>query len=119
VPAPFAARPLRGGAVSPQATGVGGNTPGLSGYGAGANPPVAEQAAAPEQSAEANMIVLEANRLRHQQEIQAGRYPPLPRSALTDALQQESAAGATVTTPAPRPTLPIPPGGPQPFPAAQ
>jgi hypothetical protein len=118
VPPSFATRPLRGGAVSPQTTGVGGGTPGLPGYGAGV-PSVAQQPAAPQQSAEANFIMLEANRIRHQEEIQAGRYPPLPRTPLTDALQQESAAGATVTTPAPRPTLPIPPGGPQPFPAAQ
>lgn len=116
VPPPLGTRPLRGGAVSPQATGVGGSTPGLSGYGAGANAAVAQ--AAPDQSAEANMIMLEANRLRHQQDIQAGRYPPLPRSALTDALQQESAAGATPTTPVQQPMLPRP-GMPLPLPAAQ
>jgi hypothetical protein len=107
VPPPLGTRPLRGGAVSPQATAEGG---------AGANPALAQ--AAPEQGGEVNMILLEANRLRHQQEIQAGRYPPLPRSPLTDALQQESAAAATPTTPVQQPMLPRP-GMPLPLPAAQ
>jgi hypothetical protein len=118
VPPPLGTRPLRGGAVSSQATGEGGNTPGLTGSGAGANPTSAQQPTSFQQSAESTSLLLEANRLRHQQEIQAGRYPPLPRSSLTEGLQQESAAGATATTPVQQPTLPRP-GMPLPLPAAQ
>jgi hypothetical protein len=118
VPLPLGTRPLRGGAVSPQATGVGGNTPGLSG-GAGANPSVAQQPIASSLGAEGNALLLEANRLRHQQDIEAGRYPPLPRAPLTDAIQQEIGGGASAPAPVvQQPMLPRP-GMPLPLPAAQ
>ena len=78
-------------------------------------PPVTQRPAEPALSAEANALMLEVNRLRHQQEIQAGLYPPLPHSPLSDAIQQEM-PGAPVSTPVQQPTLPLPPGGARPFP---
>jgi hypothetical protein len=125
VPAPFVTRPLRppggGEAVSPQASGGGGYAPGMPG-GAGVNPSVAQQPTEPQLSAEANALMLEVNRLRHADDIQAGRYPALPRHPLmSDAIQQEINGGSSVTTPVQpqQPTLPVPPGGPRPLPLPQ
>ncbi len=106
--------PGAGGSVSPQAAGggvglpggtslpgvgVGGASTGLTGTSAStasALPPVTSQNT-PEETA----LMLEANRLVHQQAIQAGRYPPLPPNPYAAAFGQ-GAAAPPAPTPAPQ-----------------
>ena len=133
-PAQFPARSLRlpgaAGPVSPQGAvggasaagvNVGGATRSLSGPGAAATASGTTQPAAPPRSVEENLLLSEANWLRHQDEIRAGRYPPLPRHPLADALNPDSGAGTTAPTTPQVPSLPLPPGAARQYvpPAAQ
>ncbi len=117
VPPPFTGRPLRlpgsPGAYSPQGGVPGAGLPGMN---TGVNPSATQRQVGNGLGAEGNALMLEANRLRHAEDIKAGRYPPLPRSPLTDAMEQEMNAGASTPTPTPQMTLPLPPGGPRPLP---
>jgi hypothetical protein len=130
----FLARPLRlpgpTGPVSPQGAvaavsgagvNVGGAPVNLSGSGAAATTSGTTQPAGPVRSAEENLLMLEANRLRHQDEIRAGRWPPLPRHPLTDTLYQDSGAATTAPATPQVPRLPLSPGAARQYvpPAAQ
>jgi hypothetical protein len=116
---PSFARPSRLPVPGSASANEGVNPMGQLGYGAGANPSLAQQQTAPSLGPEAGALMLEANRLRHQQDIEAGRYPPLPRAPLTDAIQQEIGGGASAPAPVvQQPMLPRP-GMPLPLPAAQ
>ena len=115
-------RPLRlpgaGQSVAPQSLGtagqpalsVAGNTMALAGSSAGINSSATTQTAVPATTAEATALMLEANRLVHQDAIAAGLYPPLPRHPLSDGLVDSSAATTPTTTSPQVPTLPLSPG---------
>jgi hypothetical protein len=95
--APFPTRPVRlpgtDGSVSPQAAGgaaqpgvnVGGNSLSLPGSGTGVNPAVTPQPFTSQLSLEERVLIYEANRLKNEQAIQAGkrivRMPPHPMAA--------------------------------------
>lgn len=105
VPSPFPSRTVRTsgmtGTFPPQAAGtatgapvvgVGGTALNLAGGGQSYNPGVTQPPVATRQSQEANLLMLEANRLRHQQAVQSGRRAPLPRHPLTEGLANETPA---------------------------
>jgi hypothetical protein len=107
VPTPFPTRTMRTGSTAtpytPQgayvgggrpAVNVGGATLNLAGGSQSRNPVAERQAALPQRSMEENLLMLEANRLKHQQEIKAGLYPPLPRHPAMEAYKAEEAAKA-------------------------
>lgn len=110
VPSPFPTRSMRTASTAtsytPQATYAGGTpavnvgrtTVNLGGggqsYNAVAAQQAAQQAAMPQRSMEETLLLLEANRMRHQNEIEAGRYPPLPRHPAMEAYKAEEAAKA-------------------------
>jgi hypothetical protein len=114
-----------GNPATPQAAGVAGLsvTPQavagavLPGMNAGVNPSVTPQPAGFGSDEEA-ALMLEINRVKNKPLVDAGLMPPLPTHAMSEAVQSLIKDPAPPAAPAPaQMTLPLPPGGPQPFPS--